>query len=283
MIIKLPLNRLQDKQAEMTSIAGRMESINDARVAKLVEIQADQDHTTGWKATQVARYNNSPELDNLNSQMRLLIGVMDEQKVLWRDSAALLRDVAVPRRDAMGVDTYTTSLAELGFLMNEAKALALDPDVLQRALDKAVATEDWRALYALTLGRIDNLGRALPSATGLTGTPLSVLPLPGRDESDAIFHQCDIQAIRARGVMLNLSSGDLDPTANSSPVHLARETALRVAERNYQDELKQRDRLRAAPSALERWELLKDGVPAQPTFEDQVKAARARAQATALA
>ncbi|MDP2876406.1 MAG: hypothetical protein Q8O00_09505, partial [Holophaga sp.] len=133
----------------------------------------------------------------------------------------------------------------------------------------------------LTAGRIDGYGRALSSANGLDGTPLSCLPLPGRDESEEIFHICDLAKIRCEAVMLNLSSGDMNPTSDSSGTKLVRESELLGAKHKHAEAIKQRDRVRAAMSALERWEIFKNGAPEQPTFEAQVSAATARVRALA--
>ena len=277
MLIKLNIDRLKDKQAEMTSIADRMETINETRIKQLIEINADQTRTLAWKSEAAEPLKNPPELAALNTQMQILVAVIEEQKNLWRDSAGLLRDAAVPRRDQMGVDAYTTAMAELGFLLNEAAALSQNASALQSALDSAVLREDWRSVYALTVGRIDPLGRALPSASGLSGTPLDCLPLPGRDESEAIFLQCELAKLRADAVMLCLSSGDTNPTADSSRTRLKRESSLINAQRKYDEAVKQRDRLRAAPTALERWVIFyKTGVDidAVPSFEQGLEAAQ---------
>ena len=280
MLIKLPINRLKDRQGEMTSIADRMEKINDARIAKLIEINADKDHTLGWKSTAAEPLKNSPELVALNAQMRLLVAVIEEQKNLWRDSAALLRDAAVPRRDQMGTDTYGIAMSELNFFMSEAGQMSGEP--LQAAVDAAALAEDWKRLHCLLVGKIDRFGHALTTYPGMDGTPLDCLPLPGRDESEAIFLGCELAKLRADGVMLCLSSGDLNPTADSSRTKLARNSSLISAQRKYDELVKQRDRLRSAMTALERWELLKNGAPKQPTFDEQVKAALSRAQHAGL-
>jgi hypothetical protein len=282
MLTKLPLNRLKDKKSEMISIADRMEKLNYDRLQKLVEINKDTEHTLAWKTTMAEPLTQSPELVALSSQIKLLVAVVEEQKGLWRDSATLLRDSAVPRRDQMGVDAYTTSLAELNFLLNEANALSQSDGALQVALDRAVLAEDWRSVYALTVGRIDKWGRALSSDTGLAGTPLNALPLPGRDESEEIFYQCDVQKIRAEGVMLCLSNRDMNPTADSSRTKLVRNSALLRAQKAYENMVQQRDRVRSKMTALERWELLKDGAPVEPTFDAQVKSAVARAKVSNL-
>jgi|GEM_PF-6820260 len=279
MLIKLNINRLKDRQSEMEAIASKMDALNKVRVSKLIAINEDQDHTPAWKSTASEKLKQSPELAALDAQMRLLVAVIEEQKGLWRDSAGLLRDAAVPRRDQMGVDAYTTAMAELGFLLNEAAALSQNPAALQAALDSAVLREDWRAVYALTVGRIDPLGRALPSANGLYGTPLAVLPLPGRDESEEIFYGCEIAKLRRDAVMDSVNSGDTRPTDFGT---LTTRTKLLAAKRDYEDTVKQRDRLRSKLSALERFELQKDGAPEQPTFDEQVKAAMARAKQTGL-
>ncbi len=255
MLIKLPLSGLKQHQDQMNSIADKMEGLNAARIAKLIEINADKDHTLGWKSTQTFPLTQSPELHALAVQMKLQAAVIDEQRKLWRDSVALLREAAVPDRKNLGVNDYSLSINDLNFLMSESAALGGTPATLQNAVDAAVMAEDWKRLYCLTVGRIDGYGRALPSATGLDGTPLDCLPLPGRDESEEIFHVCDIAKIRCEAVMINLSSGDMNPTADSSSTKLARESWLIVAQRKHADAIQQRDRLRAAPSALERWEM----------------------------
>lgn len=278
MLIKLPLSRLKEKQSEMESIAKKMETINDARIKKLVEINADRDHTPAWKSTAAFPLTQSPELHALGSQMRLLSDVIEEQKGLWRDSVAMLRAAAVPERmSAVGTDAYGVSIAELNFMMSEAAQLS--GDALQAAVDSAVLAQDWRRLHCLTVGRVDRYGRALSNAPGIDGTPLDCLPLPGRDEAEEIFHGCELAKIRAEGVLLNLSSGDLNPTADSSAVKLVRDSGLMGTKLKYAEMVKQRDRLRAVPSALERWELLKAGAPEEPTFEASVAAATARAAA----
>lgn len=279
MLLKLSLSRLKDRQSDLEAIAKKMETINDARLARLVEINADRDHTLAWKTTMSQPLVESPELVALNAQARLITALMEEQKGLWRNSAFLLRSVAVPERTSpSGGEVYSSGMAELDFLLREADLLATDSAALQAALDGAVLAQDWRRVYAYTLGRIDAYGRALPSASGLLGTPLDCLALPERDDAEEVFFACDLARIRCEGVMLCLSSKDMNPTALNSSTNLVRESSLAIARRTHDAAIKQRDRLRAAPSALERWELLKDGAPEQPTFDDQVAAAVERAR-----
>lgn len=274
MLVKLAIPRLKDRQDEMESIASKMETLNKARVSKLIEINADDSRTLAWRSNAAEKLKSSPEITALNTQMRLLVAVIEEQRKLWRDSAGLLRDAAVPRRDQMGVDAYTTAMAELGFLLNEAAALSQNASALQSALDGAVLREDWRSVYALTVGRIDPLGRALPSVDGLYGTPLDCLPLPGRDESEEIFYGCELAALRSTAVMDSVNSGDTRPTDYGT---LTTRTKILAAKRDHENAIKQRDLLRSKLTALERWRVFeKTGVDvdAVPSFEQGLEAAQ---------
>lgn len=280
MLIKLPIPRLKDRQSEMESIASKMEAINEARIQKLIEIDEDRDHTLAWKATAAEPLKRSPELVALSAQMRLLVELIEEQKPLWRDSITLLRAAAVPDRPGgMGTDAYSLAINELNFLMAEAAQLAMTPEALQAAVDAAVLAEDWKRLHCLTVGRVDHLGQALPSANGLAGTPLDCLPLPGRDESEEIFYKCEVAKLRADAVMAQLSSGTAHPTPGGN---LTIQTKIHVAKRDYENAVKQRERLRSKLTALERWEAFKDGIPALPDFDTKVKEAMARVKQTGL-
>lgn len=256
-LVKLPIDRLKDKRAEITALADRMEAINSARIAKIVAINTDHDHTQVWKARAIEPLHTAPELEALGAQVRMLWNVIVEQQALWRDSSILLRDVAVPKASDLGSTAYTTAMAELSFLLAEASALAQNGEAYQAALDHAVLAEDWKAVYTLAIGRTDRFGRALPSESGLSGTPLDVLPLPGRDESEEIFHACELAKLRCDAVLSQVSSRDINATDGSAWLLGAR-TSMAIAERRYQGEVTHRNRLRAAPTALERWNLMKE-------------------------
>lgn len=282
MLIKLPLPGLKAKLEEMTSIADKMEVINGSRIKKIIEINADKDHTSGWKATALAPLENSPELRALNAQMKLLAAVIEEQKKIWQDSAGLLRAAAVPERpERMGSEAYGLAVAELNFLISEAAALSINPEALQAAVDAAVLAENWKRLYALTLGRIDAQGLALTTIGSMgqvLGTPLSALPLPGRDESDEIFFQCKLAKLRCEAVMLQMEAKDV-LSGPGRAWELNSKTALAIAKKHRADDIKQRDCMRAAPTALERWMLYKDGIPAEPDFQARLDEALAQIRA----
>jgi hypothetical protein len=282
MLVKLSIPQLKAKLEEMTAIADKMEFLNGNRIKKIIEINTDRDHTSGWKATALAPLENSPELRALASQQKLLWDVIEEQRKIWQDSAGLLRAAVVPERpERMGVEAYGLAVAELNFLITEAAALSVNPEALQAAVDAAVLAENWRRLYALTLGRIDAQGLALTSTTSIgqvIGTPLSALPLPGRDESDEIFFQCKLAKLRCEAVILQLEARDI-LSGPGRGWELSSKTTLAIANRDRANDIQQRDRLRAAPTALERWEIYKDGIPALPDFQKRVDEALERVRA----
>jgi hypothetical protein len=277
MLIRLSHSQLQGKLSEIQSLANRMESINGARLAKIAEINKDTDHTMAWKAAALDPLRKSPELEALGAQVKLLEAVIKEQKTLWGDYAVMLRAAAVPERSQVGSDSYVQSMTELQFLLSEAAALSVNPSALQAAVDAAMLAEDWRKLYTLTVGRIDKFGRALPSESGLTGTPLEYLAIPGMDEAAEIFHKCELEFLRARAVILQHSAGDINNTGNGWKLGI--DTQLHVEKKRHADFIKFLDQFRTKGSALERWELLKNGVPPEPTFAERVKAATDRVKA----